>query len=91
MSTDLSSFDNIMRCAVNIKTVQLAKKRKSFDNLPIFLQAGLYLYSKFQNVRNQEFDPKIWVFEILKNDGNSLFSESQYQRAARKYEEVGNF
>ncbi len=86
--TEISSFDNIMRCAVNIKTAQLAQKRKQFDQLPIFLQAGLYLQPKFHNVRSQNFFPKQCVFEILKMEGNSKFQEGDYQKAARKYEEV---
>ena len=69
-------------------TAQITEKRKEFDKLPVFLQAGLYNCDKFSNVRNQEFYPKIYAFNILKKQGNELFSQAHYEKALRKYEEA---
>ena len=66
----------------------MAEKRKKFDRLPSFLQAGLFLCEKYANVRKQDFVPKLLAFELVKNDGNELYAEARYEEAARKYEEV---
>ena len=80
--------DLIMHYPTNIKAAQIAEKRKKFDQLPSFVQAGLFLYEKLNNVRKQEFLPKLFAFDVLKNDGNQLFSKGRFEEAARKYEEV---
>ena len=70
------------------KAAQVTEKRKQFDTLPVFFQAGLYNYDKYANTRNQRFHPKIYAFNILKRMGNELFALSYYDRALRKYEEA---
>jgi hypothetical protein len=73
---------------VNTNTVELIEKRKNFDTLPSFVQAGLFLYEKYVNTRRQEFLPRILAFNVIKIEGNNLFSRGDYDEAARKYEEV---
>lgn len=85
------SLDSLKQCAGNIKVSQLAERRKKFDKLPSFVQAGLFLYEKFINVRKQEFFPKMLAFDMLRMEGNNLFSDCRYEEAARKYEEVGYY
>jgi hypothetical protein len=83
--------DNLKHCAKNIKAAQLAEKRKRFDQLPSFLQAGLFLCEKYENVRRQDFVPRLLAFEMVKSHGNDLFAEKRYEEAARQYEEVSLF
>ena len=82
------AFDNLIHYTKNIKAAQLAEKRKKFDQYPSFIQAGLFLFEKFENVRKQELFPRLLSFDILKNDGNLLFGENKYEEASQKYEEV---
>ena len=84
----MNEFSNLMQAAVSVKTHQLALDRKIFDTLPQFLQAGLYRYQQYEVVRQQEFYPRLFVFEVLKEEGNWLFSKSEYNKACHKYEEV---
>ena len=81
-------LSHLMQQKSMIKSAHIGQKRKFFDRQPIFIQAGLYLYAKYLNVRNQQFHPRLFVFEVLKEQGNSLFANCHYFDAARKYEEV---
>jgi len=83
-----TEHDFLLNYPQNLKASQIAEKRKKFDKLPSFIQAGLFLYDKLQNSRKQDFFPKMCAFEILRNDGNSLYKEEKFEEAARKYEEV---
>ena len=73
---------------MNTNTAKMIEKRKKFDKLPSFLQAGLFLYDKYNNVRGQEFVPQILAFDLIKNSGNNHFFKHQFDEAVRKYEEV---
>jgi tetratricopeptide (TPR) repeat protein len=53
------------------------------------LKAGVYYTQKHEVIRIQkEFDVKLMVYELIKNDANSEFAQHQYDRACRKYEEA---
>lgn len=81
-------FDELMKAAVSIKTNQLAQKKKFFESLPTFLQAGVYYTKKQLNLRKQKYHLKLFVFEILKNEAKKAFSVEDFNRACRKYEEA---
>ena len=81
-------FDELMKAAVSIKTSQLAQKKKFFESLPTFLQAGVYYTKKLSNVRKQRFNQKLFVHEILKHEGGKAFADEDFNRACRKYEEA---
>lgn len=81
-------FDELMKAAVSIKTSQLAEKKKFFESLPTFLQAGVYYTKKLSNVRTQRFEQRMIVHDILKFEGGKAFSAEDYNRACRKYEEA---
>ena len=81
-------FDELMKAAVSIKTNQLAQKKKFFESLPTFLQAGVYYTKKQLNVRKQRFHQKYFVYEILKHEGGKAFADKDFNRACRKYEEA---
>lgn len=82
------NFDELMKAAVSIKTNQLAQKKKYFESLPTFLQAGVYYTKKLSNVRKQRFHQKMFVHDILKEQGGKAFVEEDFNRACRKYEEA---
>jgi len=88
MSEELTKFENLMRCAANIRTAELAQRRKKFEAYPKFIKAGLYLYNKLENVRSQGFYPKMFAFEILKNEGTEEFTNGNYEDSVRRYEEA---
>jgi len=73
---------------LNTNTGEVVEKRKNFDKLPSFVQAGLFLYEKYVNTRRQEFLPRILAFNVIKTEGNNLFSKGDYNEAAIKFEEV---
>ncbi len=86
--SSIQGLEDVVHYPTNIRAAQIAEKRKKFDKLPSFVQAGLFLYEKLNNVRRQDFFPRLVAFDILKNEGNSLFAEGRYEEAARKYEEA---
>ena len=61
----MSKFDQLMKAAVSIKSAELESKRKKFEKLPMFLKAGVYYSQKLENVRKQEFFPKLFAFELI--------------------------
>lgn len=81
-------FDELMKAAVSIKTDQLAQKKRFFESLPTFLQAGVYYTKKLKNVRNQRFHQKLFVHDLLKHEGGKAFANEDWNRACRKYEEA---
>lgn len=81
-------FDELMKAAVSIKTNQLAQKKKFFESLPTFLQAGVYYTKKLSNIRKQRFHQKSFVYEIIKHEGGKAFKIEDFNRACRKYEEA---
>lgn len=74
-------FDELMKAAVSIKTNQLAQKKKFFEGLPTFLQAGVYYSKKQANVRKQRFEQKLFVHDILKHEGGKAFSSEDWNRS----------
>jgi hypothetical protein len=56
--------------------------------LPNFLKAGVYYSQKLESVRKQGFYPKLFAFELIRNDANNDFVNKNYDRACRKYEEA---
>ena len=53
------------------------------------MKAGVYYTQKHEVIRIQkQFDVKLMVYELIKNDANSEFAQRQYDRACRKYEEA---
>lgn len=46
-----SKFQELMKCAVAVKSCQIASKRRRFDLLPQFEQASLYFQRKHKNLR----------------------------------------
>lgn len=68
-------FDELMKAAVSIKTNQLAQKKKFFESLPTFLQAGVYYTKKLSNIRKQRFTQKMYVHDILKYEAGKAFAE----------------
>lgn len=84
----MQEFESLMKQAVSIKSSQSAAKRKKFDALPLFIKCGLYYSEKFANVREQEFFPRYFCCELLKNTGNQMYQEGEHDKAARSYEQV---
>ena len=74
-------FDELMKAAVSIKTDQLAKKKRFFESLPTFLQAGVYYTKKLKNIRKQRFNQKLFAHNILKFEGGKAFSNNDWNRA----------
>lgn len=74
-------FDDLMKAAVSIKTDQMAKKKRFFDGLPTFLQAGVYYTKKQKNVRRQRFNQKLFVHDIVKHEGGKAFNSEDWNRA----------
>jgi hypothetical protein len=70
-----------MKAAVSIKTSQLAQKKKFFESLPTFLQAGVYYTKKLKNIRCQRFHQKMFAYEILKHEGGIAFKNEDFNRA----------
>ena len=66
----MSKFEHLMKAAVSIKSAQLDLKKKKFELLPNFLKAGVYYTQKLETVRKQDFYPKLFSFEIIRNDAN---------------------
>jgi hypothetical protein len=81
-------FDDLMKAAVSIKTDQLSKKKRFFESLPTFLQAGVYYTKKLKNVRKQRFNQKMFIHDILKHEGGKAFADEDWNRSCRKYEEA---
>jgi hypothetical protein len=78
----------MMKAAVSIKSSQLESKRRKFEKLPMFLKAGVYYSQKLENVRKQDFFPKLFAFELIANEATQEYLNKNYDRACRKYEEV---
>lgn len=84
----MEDFDTLMKQAVSIKTSQMTQKRKKFEQLPLFIKAGLYYLAKYDNVRKQGFYQRYAVSDHLKSRGNKLFKAESAELAAREYEQV---
>eukprot|EP01017_Pseudomicrothorax_dubius_P026919 TRINITY_DN3046_c0_g1_i10.p1 TRINITY_DN3046_c0_g1~~TRINITY_DN3046_c0_g1_i10.p1 ORF type:complete len:532 (-),score=111.04 TRINITY_DN3046_c0_g1_i10:174-1769(-) len=84
----MEEFDQLLRQAVSIKSSESAAKRKIFDSLPLFIKCGLFYYEKYANVRKQAFLPRYNTCEMLKAEGNRLFSQAIYEKATRTYEQA---
>ena len=84
----LESFNDLLRCAANIKTAQLAEKRRDFDKLPAFLQSGLYLYDRHVEIRKQDLPARISAGVNLRKEARNEFESGEYENALYKYEEV---
>lgn len=54
----------------------------------MFLKAGVYYTTKLEAVREQDFYPKVFAFEIIKREANLEYQSKNYDRACRKYEEA---
>ena len=66
----MSKFERMMKAAVSIKSTELESKRKKFEKLPMFLKAGVYYSNKLDQIREQDYWPKVFAFDIIKNDAN---------------------
>ncbi|CDW73168.1 peptidyl-prolyl cis-trans isomerase d [Stylonychia lemnae] len=84
----MGKFERMMKAAVSIKSAELESKRKKFEKLPMFLKAGVYYSTKLEAVRLQDFYPKIFSFEIIRNEANFEYLNQNYDRACRKFEEA---
>ena len=84
----MDHFQDIFQQAVNLKNTQMLSKRHNFESQPLFIKAGLFYLNKYQNVRTQNFNQKLIVFEILKSNGNVFFKNQEFQKAAHEYEQV---
>jgi tetratricopeptide (TPR) repeat protein len=87
MKDSSSSFDELMREAVAIKSAQMSRFRKKFDSWPQFHQAGLYYADKFTHLRDAPLEVKIEAFNEKKDEGTKLFKEGDHQKALFRYEE----
>lgn len=65
-----------------------AREKKGFESRPLFIKAGLYHYTKYENVRKQSVYQRLVVCELLKTNGNTLFNEEKTQAAIHQYEQV---
>ena len=74
-------FDELMKAAVSIKTNQLAQKKRFFESLPTFLQAGVYYTKKLANVRKQRFEQRVFVHDLMKHEGGKAFTNEDWNRA----------
>ncbi len=84
----MSKFDHLMKAAVSIKSAQLEQKRKKFELLPTFLKAGVYYTQRLGVVRKLDFYPKLFAFQLLKNQAEEEYLKENYDRSSRKFEEV---
>lgn len=84
----MSKFERMMKAAVSIKSHELESRRRKFEKLPMFLKAGVYYSNKLEHVRQQDFWPKVFAFDILKREANEEYLLGNYDRACRKYEEA---
>lgn len=83
-----SKFQELMKCAVAVKSSQMATKRRRFDQLPIFEQASLYLQRKHRRLRTQRLKIKILAFDSIFEAARKLSKKGELDRAAHKLEEV---
>lgn len=83
--TDGQSFNELMQAAVNIKSYQLNQKKKKFELLPEFSKASVYYTKKLKNARQQRFNQKLIVHELIKSQGLKQLDAS---RAIHKWEEA---
>ena len=74
-----------MQAAVGIKTYQLNQKKKQFENLPQFFKSSVYYTKKLDHIRTQKFQLKLFVHELLKQQGGKMQDPG---RALHKYEEA---
>lgn len=86
----MDDFKELMQQAVSIKSGQMLEKRRNFEQLPVFVKAGLYYQPKYHNVRQQGFHQRLSVAELLKLKGNKEFSLQKYDQAAHLYEQVSD-
>lgn len=57
-------------------------------SLPSFIQNSLNYLEIFQNVRNQKYNQRISVADILKVEGNLSFKSGNFRKATQDYERV---
>lgn len=57
-------------------------------HLPAFIQNSLNYLEIFQNVRNQKYNQRISVADILKVEGNLSFKCGNFRKATQDYERV---
>eukprot|EP01022_Parablepharisma_sp_SALTPOND_P028822 TRINITY_DN71825_c1_g1_i1.p3 TRINITY_DN71825_c1_g1~~TRINITY_DN71825_c1_g1_i1.p3 ORF type:complete len:357 (-),score=56.41 TRINITY_DN71825_c1_g1_i1:1506-2576(-) len=84
----MNSFNELFKCAANIKAAQLAEKRKNFDKQPHFIQSGLYFHDKLKEVRSQPVFQQLLASEALKAEGKQEFNKGEYEIALQKFEEA---
>lgn len=70
----MGKFERMMKAAVSIKSQELESKRRKFEKLPMFLKAGVYYSQKLEAIRDQDFYPKLFAFEIIKKEANAEFA-----------------
>lgn len=83
----MEHFQDIFQQAVSIKNSQMLSKRQKFESQPIFIKAGLFYLTKYENVRKQKFFQKFIVSEHLKQNGNAFFKAGEHEKAAHEYEQ----
>ena len=82
------SFDQLMKEAVALKSAQLSRYRPKFDSWPEFHQAGLYYSSNWTHLRQSDRKAQCDAFDSKKNEGVTLLSEGDPQKALYRFEEA---
>jgi len=84
----LGSLNDAFQAAVNIKSAIVAEKRKNFESKPRFIQAGLYYWQKYQEVREKSIPERLQASRALKEEGTELFRQGDFEKGCFKYEEA---
>ncbi|KAL4426310.1 hypothetical protein ABPG74_006567 [Tetrahymena malaccensis] len=66
----------------------VADQSIKFLNQPTFVQAGLWYYQKYSNVRAQNFYQIYFAAELLKTLGNNYYKQQRIELALEAYQEA---
>ena len=77
-----------MQAACSIKQEEMVSRRRMFERLPAFLQAGVYYTTKLEAIRQQSYYPRLFAYQLIMKSANTEFHCGNPGSACRKYEEA---